>query len=185
MNINLFKFAVVGEQCSGKTSAAKFIGRHFSCPEIVKFAQPIYDVLDVLQRPKHRAFMQQFSSMAKQHFGDMIFNELFANRVNDLMANPVGADSVICDDLRFPFELTLVRKLGFITIGIHADEDVRAERAERLGLDFITDHESEIHALDCVKASDHIIRDEGLDLPGLYDEIEIILTAYGVPRLLI
>jgi adenylate kinase family enzyme len=180
----MFKFAVVGEQCSGKTTAAKFIGRHFSFPHFVKFAQPLYEALDVFKMEKNRSFMQKLSSLVKAHTHEMIFNDIFISTVQDLIIDKKD-DVLICDDVRFPFELTLIRKLGFFTIGIHADEDIRAERAERLGLEFITDHESETYALDCVKASDHVIRDEGLDVTGLYEEIEKIITNYGVPRLLI
>ena len=55
------KIAVIGQQCSGKTSAAKLFSKYFDATHYVKIADPIYDTLNALHQDKHRAFMQQFA----------------------------------------------------------------------------------------------------------------------------
>ena len=157
------KIAVIGQQCSGKTSAAKLFTKYFDGAHFIKIADPIYDTLDALRQKKHRAFMQQFADLAKEHFGEQVLVEVFKQNVKDIEKQnqiadidcPTGERNVliVCDDIRFPYELGTVRELGFHLIAVKADTEVRKQRAERLGLDFIENHNSELlRTLNCVIA---------------------------------
>jgi hypothetical protein len=159
------KFAIIGQQCSGKTSAAGFIASEFESPYILKFAQPIYDVIAALKQPKHRAFMQQFSDLAKSHFGPLIFTDIFCATANELDREMF--DVVLCDDMRFQQEVDAARELGFKIISIDAAADIRRNRAMSLGLDFIENHNSETEVPSLIWQADYVIVDHGISMGEL------------------
>jgi len=159
------KFAIIGQQCSGKTSAASFIASEFESPYILKFAQPIYDVIGALRQPKHRAFMQQFSDLAKAHFGPLIFTDIFMATLKSLESEMF--DVVLCDDMRFQQELDAARQLGFKIIAIDTPASLRKERAVSLGLDFIENHNSETEVPGLIGQADYVIVDHGLSMGEL------------------
>lgn len=159
--------AVIGSQCAGKTSAANYIGdRFYSEPRHIKHAQPIYDVNEIMGVYKHRAFMQGFGDLAKKHFGEHVFLDIFRHEVKDLYAED-HYDVLINDDTRFPFEMDLLKELGFFTIYIDATREVRMQRAKNLGLEFIENHNSEIYVPEIGKKADLYIHDNGLTLTQL------------------
>lgn len=179
----VIKIAVIGQQCSGKTSAAKFLMKHFDHYAVVKIADPIYDTLKALRQEKHRAFMQQFADLAKRHFGEEILVEIFKQNVLDLEKrfdldgeHVMGKDVlIVCDDIRFPYELKTVKELGFKLIAINATAEVRKERSDRLGLDFIENHNSETLVPQLFPSADHVIYDDGLPYEDLGKHCDIIL----------
>ena len=174
--------AVIGSQCAGKTSAAKYIGEKFySEPRFVKHAQPIYDVNDVVGVDKHRAFMQGFGDLAKKHFGDHVFLDIFRKLIKELDADDYH-DALINDDTRFPFEMDLLKELGFFTLYIDADRDVRRERAKNLGLEFIENHNSEIYVPEIGKKADFYISDNGMSLTQLQMRISEIYWSVIEPK---
>lgn len=150
----MLKIACIGQQCSGKTSLAKFFINKFSAVFHIKMADPIYNALDGLKQEKHRAFMQQFGDLAKKHFGEEIFPQIFERQVleieNESFEKEVGEPLkftdqilIINDDVRFEYELKYVKKLGFKLCSIICPVEVRAARAHAQGLDFIENHQSE------------------------------------------
>jgi len=159
------KFAIIGQQCSGKTSAANFIAGEFEYPYILKFAQPIYNTIGVLKQPKHRAFMQQFSDLAKKHFGPLIFTDIFLATAKELEKEMF--DVVLCDDMRFQQELDAVRQIGFKVISIDAPSHIRKRRAESLGLEFIENHNSETEVPKLIGQADFVIMDHGISMGEL------------------
>ena len=131
------KIAFIGQQCSGKTSAAKICMKYFDSTRILKIADPIYDTLNALHQDKHRAFMQQFADLAKVHFGEQVLVEVFKENVAQAEKEAekewknYSNALIACDDIRFPYELETVKeKLGFHLIGINAIREIRKERAE-------------------------------------------------------
>jgi hypothetical protein len=181
------KIAVVGQQCSGKTSAAKIFKKYFDSTYIVKIADPIYDTLNALKQDKHRAFMQQFADLAKEHFGEQVLVDVFRQNVKDLEKQSDSADIdrpggprnvlIACDDIRFPYELETVKKeLGFKLVGINAERTIRKVRAERLGLDFIENHNSETLVPQLFQYCDYTIFDDGLSMEGLEFQCRKILS---------
>lgn len=185
----IVKIAVVGQQCSGKTTAAKSLIKHFEHHAVIKIADPIYDTLKALRQEKHRAFMQQFADLAKIHFGDEILVEIFKEKVLDLqdkcdkdfpsmksLNTVMGNDIlIVCDDIRFPYELKTVKELGFKLIAINANVKVRKERSDRLGLDFIENHNSETLVPQLFPSADYTIIDEGISMDELGQECDKIL----------
>ena len=172
------KIAVIGQQCSGKTSAAKLFSKHFDRTFYIKIADPIYDTLDALRQKKHRAFMQQFADLAKEHFGEQVLVEVFKQNVTSLHGqNENSFDNVliVCDDIRFPYEMGTVRDLGFHLVAIDADIEFRKERANRLKLDFIENHNSELLVPQLIPQADFIIKDDGISMEELHDKCKEIL----------
>ena len=164
----MYKLAVIGQQCAGKTSAAHHIGtRFFGRVRHVKHAQPIYDVNKALGVDKHRAFMQGFGDLAKKHFGLHVFVERFTKEIKVLEAECYH-DSLINDDTRFLFEMKVIKDLGFKVIFIDALSRVRRARAHSLGLSFIEDHNSEVEVPLLKDGADYIILDRGLTMDELY-----------------
>jgi len=130
------KIAICGLACAGKTTAYKTLGIATS----IKFAQPHYDVLKILGVEKHRGFMQEFSDLAKKHFGEDIFVKIFENKTN--LYNTIKS-SLACDDLRFEIEFESCLKNDWALIYIDADEKLRKERSDKLGLEWHPNHNSE------------------------------------------
>lgn len=184
----VYKIAVIGQQCSGKTTAAKFFQKHFDHSVVVKIADPIYDTLRALRKEKHRAFMQQFADLAKKHFGEEILAEIFQKRVLEIQDKYLDRDLdgqhptvggkdilLVCDDIRFPYELKIVRGLGFKLVAINANTEVRKARAKRLGLDFIENHNSETLVPSLFPSADHVVYDDGISMEDLGKHCDIIL----------
>jgi len=139
----MIKIALVGPACSGKTSAYEYIKK--LCDEkniyLLKFAQPHYDVLAILHQEKHRPFLQEFSDLAKEHFGEDIFVKIFEEKVNDISQDNIGI--LICDDLRYLIEYDSCYFYDWNFIYIDAHESIRKERSDKLGLKWNPKHNSE------------------------------------------
>ncbi len=126
------KLAFIGLQGSGKTTALEAAGmalpRYESYMQF-KFAQPIYDVLAAIEKPKHRLFMQQFSDLAKEHFGLNIFNEIARKRIQDYINEGYH---ILCDDVRFEAEVDLLKEFGFSFFYVETAEEKRKARIGHL-----------------------------------------------------
>lgn len=152
----MIKIAITGKQCSGKTTVTNLILKHFSHHRILKFAQPLYDILGVLGQPKHRAFMQEHSDLAKKHFGPMVFNDIFKRELGYMEKAFLPPDIVVCDDMRFQHELNTVKEAGFLTLYVAAKACDSEERAKAQGLEYLPNHNSEIE-IDSLKDQCDII----------------------------
>lgn len=152
----IYKLAFCGKMKSGKTTASLIIpsfladkyGKDNSTVFIIKFAYPIYQCVQALhQAGKPRLFMQRMSDLAKREFGKDVFVKIFEENFNSLLNVKLPQIeqehvAILTDDVRFLAEYDLIKRLGFITIKIDADEEVRASRSE--GDFFGLQHNSEI-----------------------------------------
>ncbi len=186
------KIACIGQQCSGKTTLAKFFMNRFKAVYHIKMADPIYNALEGLKQKKHRAFMQQFGDLAKKHFGEEIFAEILEKRVlkiqddikkMNIVNNIVAPEKydfedkilIINDDVRFDYELKYVKRLGFKLCSVICPTEVRAQRARRLGLDFIENHQSETEIPQLLHEADYEITNEIMTKEEFSHAADIIL----------
>lgn len=161
----MLKVAIVGKACSGKTSVLEVIHERVQSIDLIKFADPIYDVLKTLGVEKDRLFMQEYSDLAKKHFGDDVFVKSFKVRHDRLAFTHVNA--VVCDDVRYPEELEMVKSLGFQVIYLDCDDNVRKSRHDSLGLVFNDNHSSENQVDMMCNDCDYLIDNTKLSYEGL------------------
>jgi dephospho-CoA kinase len=136
------KIAITGKQCAGKTTLMKlFIDKYGGVQ--VKFIDKLYQINELLNVPKNRGFMQDLGEAIRKYFGKDYFVKDFIKRAENSKQN------LFCDDIRKIIEFEVAKNCGFYTIFIEANEDIRKDRAKKLGLDFIEEHpaESEISIL--------------------------------------
>jgi dephospho-CoA kinase len=187
----MYKIAVIGQQCSGKTTAANFFAEHFTHVYRHKIADPIYAAIAALNKPKHRAFMQEFGDLAKKHFGNEIFAEIFEHAVTEREVEVTNMENInaidrpypapdnvliVCDDVRFQFELDRAKKMGFKIVSIWAAPEVRKARSEAQGFDFIENHNSETEIPSLIEQADFIIWDkDGISMETLKEHCDNIL----------
>lgn len=162
---NQLKIGIIGQQCSGKTTVANMICHMFRRPRIIKFADPIYDTLKALRQEKHRGFMQAFGEMAKVHFGEHIFVDIFNKKLEGFEFS--GADLLICDDIRRTYEAQAAKEAGFKIIYIKCNRETRLGRAQSQGLEFIENHISETEVPDLEIYADYVLFNEGIFQTGL------------------
>lgn len=152
----MIKIAIIGQQCSGKSTAAEsfqdatnmFSG---SGPSVIlKFAGAIYRTLEALRQPKNRGFMQEFADVAKKYFGEDVLQRVFEKEVKEYEQDRI-INMIICDDVRRFYELYCVLNLGFHIIALDVPRGIRKNRADRLHLDFIENHNSEIEVPDIIQ----------------------------------
>ena len=129
------RIGIVGQQCAGKTTLADMIGY-----PIIKFAAPLYEINTVLRVGKSRDFMQKMSDLVKECFGVDKFLDLFVKTADNLYPHH---DNLLCDDIRFLLEAEYLLKNNWKLIYIDAPEDLRRQRAEAQGLEFLPLHNSE------------------------------------------
>lgn len=90
--------------------------------------------------------------------------DLFTRDVRELLAR---GESVVVDDLRFPNEEAVIRKLGGVIVHVY----------ERSGGPAVSVHESEAHVL----GHDYSIVNEKVSLHALYDRIDDVLELIARP----
>lgn len=170
------KIAIIGQQCAGKSTIADMVLDCYSKGGIIKFADPIYDTLKIFGQQKNRAFMQGLGDLAKEHFGQNIYVKLFSEGVKELEETTNERDYIlVCDDIRFPYELDEAKLRGFKVIFVGADRDIRQQRANKLNLDFIEGHGSEIHVPALAEMADVKIDNSTLSTEELRQQVELII----------
>lgn len=167
----IVRIGFAGKMGTGKTTAANELERVLraegkSTAHIpLKFADPIYEVLRVLHRwedeGKPRAFMQKFGDVAREEFGDDIFERLFEEKYftaeMDTEVIPYKRVLITVDDVRHENELILLRNLGFYIIGLECPLEVRQKR-----INFIdSSHRSETELDDLDELADVKIVNDG------------------------
>jgi len=163
----VIKVAIIGQQCSGKTTLSNMLRKHVPHSRVIKFADPIYHAQNGLGQPKCRAFMQDFGDLAKRHFGEMVFVNAFEKSFRaDALASHGNEwinmyDMVLCDDVRRTYELTKVKELGFSVVYVDTPENIRKARAEHLGLEWIPNHNSET------------------EVPSMRDDANLVVNGHG------
>lgn len=187
----IIRVAFAGKMGVGKTTAANMLEEILRKDEgsavssiNLKFADPIYEVLQILGRwednsfEKPRQFMQKFADLARHEFGDDIFELLFegkyftAEMSCDVLKTPRILISV--DDVRFENELILLHNLGFYIIGIECPDNIRSRR-----VDFINpNHRSETEMDDLDEEADMKIMNDG-DEDNLKEILEMTAKFMG------
>ncbi len=148
LQIDPIRIAFIGKQCSGKTTMANFMLKSYEKigpGGIVKFADPIYETLNVLKKKKHRVFMQKFGSLAHECFGENIFVNLFNRKMREEYNEDFKYAIIVCDDVRRKFEFDAVKSHGFMAVYIETPVEIRRNRSNMLKLEFNEDHESELY----------------------------------------
>ena len=130
------KIAICGLACAGKTTAYKAIASGTT----LKFAQPHYDVLNILGVTKNRQFMQEFSDLAKKHFGQDVFVNIFEKKAK--LYSQIKS-ILTCDDLRFQIEFDSCMKNNWVLVYIESDEKYRKARSDKSNLSWEPHHNSE------------------------------------------
>jgi len=139
----MLKIAIAGLACAGKTTVYNNLATIYEKnTSLIKFAKPHYDVLSILGVPKNRLFMQDFSDLAKKHFGEDIFVKAYDNYVNEYEIDN-NIDVLICDDLRYQIEFDYCKMNDWYLIYVESDENLRKERSDKLGLKWNPKHNSE------------------------------------------
>lgn len=167
--MNIPCYAFIGKQQSGKSTAAFILSKKFENSRTLRFADPIYDTLSALEETKHRAFMQEFGEMAKKHFGEMVFVNLFVRKARFIIDQKYDGrqgicqfvNAIFCDDVRRSYELDACKELGFKTVFIEADDKIRQNRATKNGFKFIENHISETEIPSLKKDADFMIINNG------------------------
>lgn len=166
--------AFVGEQCSGKTTASEILCRLGSFwKKNVKFIEPIYKINDLLGVQKNRVFMQELGELIRRQFGEDYFIEEFKKYR--------GVDGLVCDDVRKIIEFETVKELGFVTVFIDAEEEIRRNRAKSLGLEFNPVHPAEKEIRFLRDKCDYIILNNEDDIDSFTRKILRIVTLYDLP----
>lgn len=170
----MYKVAIIGQQCAGKTSVANIIEDMHGSAKVVKFAQPIYDTLEVFGQAKHRAFMQGLGDLAKDNFGRDVYAEIFKRNVEKLTEED-DYEILICDDCRYDFEFETAKKLGFKFIFVEAEVACRRQRARDNGYEFIEQHNSETGVANLRHLSDAVVENNLGDKQILKKDINAIV----------
>ena len=170
---------IAGLMCAGKTTIADILtGIAASMgirAQVLKFAGPIYHVQDEVYKQaglptvKNRRLMQAIGDMVRTHVRNDYFEKVMEEAIAKSMAN-----LIIVDDMRFPGELDLARKLGAFTVQVVAPHELCNQRGERLGTWSESSHNSEIGLPD--SEFDQVIVNDG-DLKRLNTTVLFSLWA--------
>lgn len=158
----MIKIAICGEQCAGKTTCAGQFLETFKNSRILKFADPHYQVLNILKVFKDRLFMQEFSDLAKKHFGQDIFVKIFEKATEEIEKDDnIKKSILVCDDLRYIIENKSCIENDWITIYINCKEEIRHARSDKLGLVWSPNHISEMELPEFRDGCDYSITNNG------------------------
>lgn len=166
---------IAGLMCAGKTTVADILtGLAASMgikTQVLKFADPIYRVQNEVYKQaglptvKNRGLMQAIGDMVRTHVGTDYYEKVMEEAISRSLA-----DLVIIDDMRFPGELDLARKLGAYTVQVVAPYEQRKHRGEKLGTWSESSHNSEMGLPD--SEFDQVIVNDGdlkkLDIPVVF-----------------
>lgn len=180
--MNIIIFAQMG---AGKDTVAKLISALMPTKNYVKvgLGTPIRQTVNMASPddPDKRAKQQSYGQAMRQIFGEDYWNNTLKQSI-DIISEEHPEVNYIISDGRQPSELEFWQEEGFLTIGITADEDVRAQRLlTRDGVDqrHRFNHETEIDAAECVERC-HFIIDNSGDVETLVDSVIAVLSAiYG------
>jgi len=167
--------AFVGEQCSGKTTASEILCRLGSFwKRNVKFIEPIYKINNLLGVQKNRVFMQELGELIRREFGEDYF-------ILEFKKQHRGVSGLVCDDVRKIIEFETVKELGFVTVFIDAEEEIRRNRAKSLGLEFNPNHPAEKEIRFLRDKCDYIILNNEDNIDSFTRKILRIVTLYDFP----
>jgi dephospho-CoA kinase len=174
------KIGIIGQQCAGKTTITKLIQEIYenNTVYILKFAEPIYQSWAALHQDfKNRGYMQEFGDLAKKYCGLEVFARCFEINVADaIQIHMKDNDILVCDDIRYQYEVDTALKLGFKILAVEADKDIRRQRAMGQGLDFIEGHNSETEIPTLISEADYVLINNDITTEHLRDNTNVILN---------
>jgi dephospho-CoA kinase len=159
----VLRVAIVGKQGSGKSTIAEALCACAREPYVVKFADPIYNTLESLNKPKNRKFMQGFGDLVKECFGKLYFVDHLDYVVKSVKKNII-VDLIVCDDCRYRYEYKKLKELGFTVIGVYVDDAIRKKRVEDSGYEFIENHNSEQDVDSILEQLDIVVDNNNADI---------------------
>jgi hypothetical protein len=152
----------------GKDSFAEYLGHnHYCC--CLSFAQKLYDITDLIQTAlnkrveKDPALLQMIGTNLKEYYGEDVWIKVVEERIQDVLQQNDRAN-IIITDMRFPGEMQMLKKYGFVTINI-----IRPNRP----IDRDPEHISEV-ALDNAKY-DYRIENDGA-IGDYHDKIDKVMN---------
>lgn len=125
-----------------------------------------------------RALYQKYGQSMREIFGENYWSETLLARMQAVENTEDAPVSFLIPDGRQMDELEFWSARGFLTIGVKADDEVRATRLmARDGVDqrHRFAHETEVSASECVAGCHYIIDNSG-DVETLVDSVVSLLT---------
>lgn len=165
--------AFMGQQCAGKTEAANYIAKKLGYKP-VKFIDKLYQINKLLGVNKNRGFMQDMGELIRKYFGRDFF-------VYNFMETNKNKNNLVSDDVRKLIELEAVQNLGFVSVFIEADENIRKQRATNLGLEFIPNHPAELEISEVEKRCMYKIYNNST-FDDFYEQIDRIIKINLSPK---
>lgn len=188
MTKKIYKVAFTGKLKTGKTTSTEMLEeilrQYYPAIAVfpLKFAAPIYDCLHQFgwvweEKGKPRRFMQKLGDLAREEFGDDIFEKLFEQVYNAVYLQattvlPYDRVLIVVDDVRFVHEAFLLKELGFDIIKV---ERLYGEQDSDSG---DPNHRSEVEIEEIDKWVDSKLMNDG-SLDDLRESIEMIAIING------
>ena len=170
------RIGLVGCQQAGKSTIASILSEKVICQiKLFKFADPLYEILDIYGQEKNRLFMQDESDVAKKYFGEDIYIDLMRERLNFFSSSSLYT-MYLCDDCRYQKEFKLLKDYGFTMIGVDCPKEIRKQRAEQNGFEFNDNHSSEQFIEELIGDCDHIICNTSNDRKVLSQSVDEFLA---------
>lgn len=117
-----------GEMGSGKSTAAQIIVNNNPRAKIFKFAQPLYDIQEYIYKRTHlplkkdRVLLQWIGSEWGREIDPNLWTGIWFEEVATYLAEH-PENVVVCDDIRFDNEASIIKSLGGVIIELHTFEN--------------------------------------------------------------
>jgi dephospho-CoA kinase len=128
-----------------------------------------------LHGTESREEMQEYGQAMRRIFGENVWNDYLFNQLHNTVGQYLKAGRVVIDDGRQLNEFDYWKAKGFLTVGITAEQHLRAARLEkRNGKPTPLErfhHDTEVQALKCFDKCDYLIFNN-FDLATLRKAVE-------------
>ena len=120
------KIAFSGPICSGKSTMSKYLQEEYNC-KIISFAQPVKTYCTEIfeMKNKDRKLLQTFADKCKE-----INPFVWVNLAEKEILKNINKN-IIIDDLRYPNELSMLKKHNFIIIKLCINRDFQIRRIKK------------------------------------------------------
>ncbi len=168
--------ALTGSMGSGKTTVVNIIRSYRPNLQVVKIAQPLYDIQDYvysrIKRPLTEAKDRRLLQYLGTEWGREIDSNLWINLWKEEVERIQATDPytlIIADDLRFDNEAQVIKEMGGVLVKVDASTRARADRINLIN----TSHKSE-NGVD-FKYIDFLIENSG-SMEDLEDCVSTLLN---------
>lgn len=118
--------ALTGEKLAGKGTVAKYLAKRYHA-RVLRFSQPLSDVLTRLHQPNTRAYLVQLGGKLREVFGDDILAQVIKQ---DILTSP--HDFWVVDGMRYETEFAILANLPkFNLLNITAPLEIRWQRTKQ------------------------------------------------------